>query len=34
MDLSKLLHEHMNEILTEAENSLSRAHLTHYEKAG
>ncbi len=34
MDLSKLLHEHLNEILSEAENSLSRAHLTHYDKAG
>ncbi len=34
MDLSKLLHERMDEVLSEAESSLSRAHLTHYEKAG
>ncbi|HEY9167473.1 MAG TPA: hypothetical protein VIS48_15075 [Candidatus Kryptonia bacterium] len=34
MNLGQLLHERMNEILTEAEASLSRAHLTHYEKAG
>ncbi len=34
MELTQLLHERMNEILAEAEISLSRAHLTHYEKAG
>jgi hypothetical protein len=32
MELSKLLHERMNEIISEAEASLSRSHLTHYEK--
>lgn len=34
MELSQLLHERMNEILSDAEISLSRTHLTHYEKAG
>jgi hypothetical protein len=34
MELSQLLHERMGEILSEAESSLARAHLTHYEKAG
>ena len=34
MNLDQLLHERMNEILSEAETSLSRAHLTSYEKAG
>lgn len=34
MELSQILHEHMNEILSEAENSLSRSHLAHYEKEG
>jgi len=34
MDLTRLLHERMDEILADAEASLARAHLTHYEKAG
>ncbi len=34
MELSQLLHERMNEILPEAESSLSRSHLTHYDKDG
>ena len=34
MKLDQLLHDRMNEILSDAEASLSRAHLTHYEKAG
>lgn len=34
MELSQILHERMDEILSEAESSLSRSHLPHYEKAG
>ncbi len=34
MELSQILHERMNEILSEAESSLSRSHLTHYENEG
>ncbi len=34
MELSQLLHGHMDEILSEAESSLSRSHLAHYQKEG
>lgn len=34
MELTQFLHERMDEILSEAESSLSRSHLTHYEKEG
>ncbi len=34
MTLDRILHDHMDEILSEAEKSLCSARLTHYEKAG
>lgn len=34
MTLDQILHDRMNEIISDAEKSLSSARLTHYEKAG